>query len=138
MPLIRNDEIKAGVTSKLKGNATIIAELSSSEDIKESQYQGTEFIYPAVRVKIDDNTPENKTGCGQLAVVTILVFSEEDSSLEADRIAGIIAEELHESAFKANSIAFSFVVDNIIPAIRRDFRTWQSAVMIHGRVGRGT
>jgi hypothetical protein len=59
-------------------------------------------------------------------VIGTLAFSEEASSQQADRIAGIIADELHDKQFTSNGIAFGVRTSDLIPAVRTDERTWRS------------
>ena len=132
--MLRNDQIQAALIAKLKANTTIVAELASSADIKEDQYQGTEFNYPGVRVQLnsnesltqDANCPHTRIG------LSLLIFTEDDSSLEADRIAGIIHNELHAQQYTINGIAISLHTTNLIPEIRSDVRTWRSQILMSG------
>jgi len=59
--MLRNDQIQAAIIAKLKANNTIVALLDSSAEIKEDQYQGTEYNYPAVRVQLNSNEPDRRT-----------------------------------------------------------------------------
>ena len=132
--MLRNDQIQAAIISKLKGNTTIVAELASSAEIKEDQYQGTEFSYPGVRVQLTSNEPLTQdANCPHTRIgLSLLVFTEDDSSLEADRIAGIIHNELHSTQFTINGIAISLHTTNLVPAIRSDIRTWRSQILMSG------
>lgn len=130
--MIRNDQIQTGIVSYLKGVATITAELSTSAEIREDQWQGRDFIYPNIRVRLISNSPQkdNRDGCDHRVSIGIQVFSEQDSSQQADRIAGIIGTVLHGRSFSANSLSFHSVVTNLVPAVRSDIRTWRSEVLL--------
>ena len=132
--MLRNDQIQAALIAKLKANTTIVAELASSADIKEDQYQGTEFNYPGVRVQLNSNEPLTQdANCQHTRIgLSLLIFTEDDSSLEADRIAGIIHNELHAQQYTINGIAISLHTTNLIPAIRSDVRTWRSQILMSG------
>jgi hypothetical protein len=132
--MLRNDQIQAAIIAKLKGNATIVALLASSDEIKEDQYQSTEFNYPGVRVQLTGNEPLTQdANCSHTRVgLNILVFTEDDNSLEADRIAGIIHNELHAYQYTINGIAISLHTTNLVPAIRSDIRTWRSQIIMSG------
>ena len=132
--MLRNDQIQAALIAKLKANTTIVAELASSADIKEDQYQGTEFNYPGVRVQLNSNEPLTQdANCPHTRIgLSVLVFTEDDNSLEADRIAGIIHNELHAQQYTINGIAISLHTTNLIPAIRSDVRTWRSQILMSG------
>lgn len=131
--MLRNDEIQAALIAKLKGNVTIVALLSSSGDIKEDQWQGTNFIYPAVRLQLNSNEPLGGFDCRHLRIgLSILVFSETDNSLQADQIAGIINNELHEKPFSSNGIAISLRMTNLVPAVRSERLIWRSQILMTG------
>jgi hypothetical protein len=132
--MLRNDQIQAAIIAKLKANTTIVAELASSAEIKEDQYQGTEFSYPGVRVQLNSNEPLTQdANCHHTRIgLSILVFTEDDNTLEADRIAGIIHNELHAQQFTQSGIAISLHTTNLIPAIRSDIRTWRSQILMSG------
>ena len=132
--MLRNDQIQAAIIAKLKGNATIVAELASNAEIKEDQYQGTEFAYPGVRVQLTSNEPLTQdANCPHTRIgLSILVFTEDDSSLNSDRIAGIIHNQLHSQQYTINGIAISLHTTNLVPAIRSDIRTWRSQILMSG------
>jgi hypothetical protein len=140
--MIRNDQLQAAIIARLKANATIVALVVSGSfqdetwgaDIREDQYQGTSFGYPNIRVKL---LPVASLGADKDCAivrfsVSILVFSEDGSSMEADRIAGIINNELHGKQFVSNSIAISLRLASLIPALRTDTRTWRSEALMNG------
>lgn len=130
--MLRNDEIQAALIAKLKGNANIVALLSSSGDIKEDQWQGTSYIYPAVRLQLNSNEPLIPN-CPHLRIgLSILVFTESDNSLQSDQIAGIINNELHDKQFSSNGIAISLRTTNLVPAVKSDVRTWRSQILMTG------
>jgi hypothetical protein len=132
MTFIRNDQIQTGLISYLKSKTTITSLLDSSAEIKENEWQGDDFYYPAVRVRLISNIPFQS--CYHQFECGIQVFSEEASSIEADQISGIIATQFHPVGFTSNSLAFLVHVTNVIPAIRSDIRTWRSEVLIRGLV----
>ncbi len=129
----RNDEIQAALISWLKSNSTIIAELDAgATEIREDQWQGDEFTYPNIRVRMISNSPQSSDCNFSEFSCAFQAFSEDNSSLEADRIAGIINNELHEKAFQSNNIAFTFQTTDLVPAIRSDRNTWRSEVLVNG------
>lgn len=132
MSFIRNDQIQAGIVSYLKGKSAIVAEVTVVE-IREDQWQGDEYIYPNVRVRLISNVPMGFP-CYHTFECGLQVYAEDASSQSADRISGIIANELHEKGFSSNSLAFITTVTNVMPAVRDDIRTWRSEVLIRGTV----
>ena len=135
MAIIRNDLIQTALISKLQGEATVLAELSDTDEIREDQWQGTEFSYPAIRVRMISNKPLKNSDCDQSMIgVGLQVFSEDASSMEADRIAGIIDNALHDKPFSQDSLLIALRTDDLIPAIRSNMRTWKSEVLMNGIV----
>jgi hypothetical protein len=126
---IRNDQIRAAVIAYLKGRASILAHVTSTE-IRETDWQGTTFTYPNIRVRILRNVPSGRTGCIQDVDIGIQVFSEKDSSLQADQIAGIIANELNDKQFTSSGIAFAVIVTNNLEVVRASTTTWRGEVLL--------
>jgi hypothetical protein len=132
MTITRNDQIKSAIVAKLKANTTITAQLKDTNEIREAQWQADNFTYPNIRVRVIDNNP-TLANCNLSTIrIGIGVFSEQDSSQEADKIAGIIANELHTQSFTSLTIKLSLMVENLKGAIRTDDRTWMSEVIMNG------
>ena len=135
MTIASNNEIQAALLVKLKAEATILAELSDTDEIRENQWQGTEFSYPAIRIRMVSNNPLKNSDCDQTNIsVGFQVFSEDASSMQADEIAGIINTALHDKPFSQSGLLIALRTDDLIPAIRSNMRTWKSEVLMNGIV----
>ena len=135
MTIASNNEIQAALLVKLKAEATILAELSDTDEIRENQWQGTEFSYPAIRIRMISNNPLKNSDCDQTNIsVGFQVFSEDASSMQADEIAGIINTALHDKPFSQSGLLIALRTDDLIPAIRSNMRTWKSEVLMNGIV----
>ena len=132
--LITNNEIQAAIVGWLKTRILITNEIVDSDEIKEDQWQGTAFVYPAIRVRLISNKPDNKQGCIQPITLGIQVYTEDASSRNCDRIAGIIGKEIHSNQFSTSGFLFGMFVTDLVPAYRRDERTWMSEVLIKADV----
>jgi len=137
---LRPDLIRGGIIAKLKASSTITDELLSpgADEIRQSQWQGREFSYPCVRVFIGTITPM-QPDCNRWEIeFSIGIFSEEASSYQADRISGIIHEVLHSKSFsqtvQSQDLRFSLWTNSIVPAIRRDEKTWRSELLMRATV----
>jgi hypothetical protein len=136
----RDDEIQAALVAYLKADATIAAQLiadgTTVAEIREDQWQGASFTYPAVRVRMISNVPtsDRRDGCRQNISFGIQAWSEDDSSQQSDRIAGIIGGVLHGRSFSANSLVFHTTVTNLVPAVRSDRTVWRSETLVSGIV----
>lgn len=127
--MIGNDNIQAGIISKLKAASTVTALLATSGEVRELQYQGTDFLYPALRARIGTQTKDRASPFCTFGFVpfTIQTFSEEKSSQEADNIAGVVADFLHGNFIKGTG----FILNNIeciglVGAIQTSEKLWMS------------
>lgn len=128
---LNNVQIQSALIAYLKATTTLTAVVTAAE-IRENQWQGTEYIYPNVRVKLQDNRPGEVNCDVSNCMFSILIFSQLDSSIQAEQIAGIIDVALHARSFSSNNIRFSLWRMNLIPAIRIDARTWRSEIQFRG------
>ena len=126
--MISNATIQKAIAERLKANILEMALPNASEEIREDNWQGTAFTYPNERIKLEDQTPINDGGCTSSAVLfSILCFSEEASSKEADEIAWKINDFLHDTRFTTDEIRFIMIKSRgLIPAERKDERTWMA------------
>ncbi len=129
--MLRNDQIQAAWIAYLKTKSDILDELTDNDEIREDQYQSDKFTYPNIRVRIIDNIPQEGRDCNlHDIIISTMVFSEEASSQQADRIAGIIMDTLQDTQFVSNNITFGVRTTSLIPAIRSDQRTWRSEAVM--------
>lgn len=139
MTLIRDDQIQAAWISKLKSNIAITSEVVASQ-IKESQPQTTDFTYPAIRVRVGPNDPSTNE-CPQDVTVRCLIFSEDASSQQCMRIAGIIMQQYHDKSFITSGLSqqmqFTGIDASLVPAVRQDMLTWRSEVILTMLVSSG-
>lgn len=124
--MISNEIVQAALVTTLKANILITTLLSGGADeIREDQWQGTTFTYPAIRVDLGRQVPEICDVSRQR--INILCFSENASSKEADILAGTVNSSLDGRVFVMGSFRFSMIASaGLIPAIRQDERTWRS------------
>lgn len=145
--MISNDVLKADLVALLKGYSTLTDELVRNdgeggvESVKESQYAGTLFIYPAVRVRINRQIALTDRGyCDHARLsVSIRVLTEGASSQECDRIAGIVNSFLHGSSgggrFVQGTGWSSFMRSNgLEAAIRTSEKAWMAVANFEGVV----
>jgi len=132
MTLIRADQVREAIIDVLEANATIMALLSDANEVREANWGGMEFTYPNYRVRINSITPFE--GCYQNLDASVYCFSEEKSSQEAEEMAGTVSNELHEDSFTQDSIRFSHIVVDVIPAIRENSLVWRSECQIRSLI----
>jgi hypothetical protein len=94
--MISHASFQEQVIDELQGYANLVA-LVNIDEIREFQYQGTEFNYPAVRVDARTQIPEGAGNCRtkhSIENFAVVAFSEDASSLECERICFQIGEAM--------------------------------------------
>lgn len=126
------NSVQASWIAHMRSQTEITSLLTTGTHIKEEQWQGTTFIYPAVRFSVDFFPGIN--GCLDLAEVEITVFSEQKSSDEASTIAAAIQQAYHRHPFEQGSTKFPVVIVEKVSKPMRSIYAWESRVRIRTRV----
>jgi hypothetical protein len=127
---IATDEtFKSAWIASLKSQITLtpLLLIPGSTSIKEIQWQGTEFEYPAVRVGVDFMPSINRCGPDD-ADITIEVFSAEKSSKQSAHIASVIYQLYHGHPFSAAGIMFNTVIVRKIHKPVRSIYAWMTKI----------
>ena len=107
--------------------------VSGTQQIREGQFQGVDFIYPAIRVYVDAYPSIN--GCGPDRVMMYTeVFSEQKSSREAKLIASTISSLLHKSIITSQGLKFSMIRIVEEHAAIRSIYAWMAKIDIEALV----
>jgi len=109
--MISINQVQAAIVTALKESVPL--GLVVGDEIRESQWQGTQFTYPAIRVDMEDS---RQVGRGGQCVTTISAvpfnvvgFSEEASSQQADRIIGLVISALLNHQLTSADFSSGFV-----------------------------
>jgi hypothetical protein len=115
--------------SSLKSKTAITSLLANAREIREIEWQGTDFDYPAVRVGLDFMPSIERCGPDDAEVI-IEVFSDEKSSKKATQIASLIYTTYHGKAFTQNGVRFSTVIVREVERPDRSIYAWQRNIKI--------
>lgn len=134
------DEIQTAMIGWLKSQPTLVALLSSNNEIKEHQWQGTDFVYPAVRSAID--LLPTIEGCGPDKIDgVILSLDEQKSSKRCSVVAAELTRLLHRRSFSyslasGDVVTFTRIIVTRVtyPVQEEGMSIWQSQVQISGLV----
>lgn len=140
--MIDNDLIQAALVAKLKADTALVVYLTgfgAGSEIRESQFQSREFVYPAVRVELGTQVEDDNPPCYSTIPFTVYSYSEKDSSREANQLAGYVNDALLRKAVLGSGwISGIIITDGSIAARRVSERVWQAAnlyrVNIYGGV----
>jgi hypothetical protein len=140
--VIPNNTVQASIISWLKSKIAITsllvdnAGVAHPEEIREVEWQGDVFAYPNIRVDLGsqvDAIAENNCEIFNIDF-SILVFSEMYSSKEANVILGVIANIMNKLSITSGGVHFVRVICTLVPAIRRDERTWRSELICRSSI----
>lgn len=131
--MISNDLIQAAIIAKLQASTALVNFLTSKsagDEVREVQWQGRGFVYPAVRAAVGTQTPGGNGPCytvnGETAF-TVMSFSELDSSEEADQLAGLVEDALLGLHIVGTGFRTGPVLsDGHVHATRTGERVWQA------------
>jgi hypothetical protein len=132
-------ETQEAMVSWLLSNTVItalVATTNGQKEIREIEWEGTKFTYPAVRVRATKITPTNTTCSSAEVELKIYVFSELPSSKEANNIASEIMMQLHGKSFSVTFIGGTIVrfigtrVEQLGAIRTEDNQLWQSELTI--------
>jgi len=130
--MIPNNDVQAALMTRLKASIAITSLLKTSTDIKESQWQGTTFAYPAVRLSLGTQVPESGYSCKASSLpFTVICKDENPSSHNADALAGAVSNTLHGKRWCdiIQGVRFTSIrVTGLRSATREDERTWRAEV----------
>lgn len=130
MTVFATDEtFKASWIASLKSQPTLASLLliNGSAEIRELQWSGTDFLYPAVRVAVDFMPSINRCGPDN-ADISIEVFSEEKSSKQSVHIASVIQQLYHGHPFSSAGIMFNTVIVRKVHRPVKSVYAWMTKV----------
>lgn len=127
--MLSNADVQAGLIEYLKEQSELTFFLGGlSTEIRETQWQGRDFIYPAYRVRLGTQYPLSTCSASRITF-GVQSFSEEASSRECDQMAGEANDVLHNKSFTRNGIRYMVYSTGLVSAIRRDDNTWRSEAL---------
>jgi hypothetical protein len=134
--MISNDLIQAAIITTLKADTTLVNWLTAEgvgDEIREAQWQGRDFEYPAVRVQAGNQQAGGNGPCyvttGETPFI-IYCYSENDSSQQADQLAGLVDDALLGKHLSGSGFSTGPVLsDGLIKATRTGERVWQGTFL---------
>jgi hypothetical protein len=127
--MIPNEAVQAALITKLKGATGVVGYLNSSDEIKEAQWQGTTFKYPAVRVKIGIQTPLPEDCASSFVPFTVMCKGEKASSKETSALLSEVVKALQGTRWCDIINKVRFVAIRAMGAggiVREDALTWKA------------
>jgi len=136
--MIANNVIQADIVADAKLDANITAKLKngSSDEVREDQYQGTQFGYPNIRVAIRRQDPiPNREQCDHARLIfSVMCYAEGGSSKACDELAHAVNARYHKRFFKADTWTSWLRSSGLNSAIRIANNLWRAECMFQGTV----
>jgi hypothetical protein len=134
--VIDDSVLQKDLVADLLAYTTLTGLLASATEIREDQYQGTVFHYPAVRVAILNQTyiPDREQCDHALVAFSVRCYTEEASSKAADILAGVVNGRLHRRNFHGTGWYSWFRSQGLVGALRVDERLWRAEALFGGTV----
>lgn len=133
--MISSLKVQRAIMAWMKARAAVVASVPTDE-IREAEWQGNEFVYPNLRVKVLDLSNLLRNRCNVTsAPVDIIINSNQPSSLQAETIADIIITEMENRTFTQNGVRFISIIARQTPAFRVESEgIWRSIVHLQAIV----
>lgn len=129
--MISNEILQKALIARMKVNTGIIAVLNGATEVREQQWQGRAFTYPAVRLALGTQAPriEMEICTWSRLSFSILCLSENRSSKQSDQLAGAVNTAFHKTAWTVAADGFRFHQvrsAGLNSAIRMSERVWRA------------
>lgn len=134
--MFNNFDIRTMLVDYLKNNSAIIG-ISSSE-VRERQWQGTDFTYPNIRVKIIQQVPCKDVGCNWSDITfSVQCYAEQSSSEQAETIQYAIATFLDKTIISSLVLRVYSIHVLAMPDASltdKETLTWMAETLFSGKV----
>lgn len=129
--MISNEILQKALVTRMKANTGITDVLNGSTEVREQQWQGRTFTYPAIRLALGTQAPrmEMEVCTWSRLSFSVLCLSEDRSSKEADQLAGAVSTAFHKTAWTVSADSFRFHQvrsAGLNSAIRMSERVWRA------------
>ena len=132
--MFSNYQVRSVLVNYLQNNSAIIGIIST--EVREGQWQGKDFIYPAIRVKIILQKPSIDTNCDWADLqFSVECYSEKASSQESEAMELAVIQLLDKKTVSYSGVkVYALHCIGMIGSNRIDPNTWMAETMFTGRV----
>ena len=132
--MFSNYAVRSVLVNYLRNNCAIIG--VASVEVREKQWQGKDFHYPNIRVRMIFQKPPIDINCDWTDVqFSVECYSEQASSQESESMEFQVTQLLDKKTFSYNGIKiYALHCVGMLDAIRNDPNTWMAETMFTGKV----
>ena len=125
---LTNESCKAVWIANLKTQPNLTSIVG--DEIRESFYQATDWLFPCIRVDVDFKPSINRCGVDD-AYLDIVCYSAEKSSKQSVHLASLVQDLYHGKTFSQNGHMFSTIIVTNVAKPMRSIYAWETTVKIH-------
>ena len=132
--MFSNYAVRAVLVDYLKNKSAIIG--ITSTEAREKQWQGKDFVYPAIRVNIILQKPAVDVNCGWSDLqFSVQCYSENSSSYESETMEFQVTDVLDKKTISSDGVKiYSIHCVGMVGSNRIDERTWMAEVLFTAKV----
>jgi|SRR5690348_10725929 len=133
--MISSLKVQTSTIAWIKARPAMIAPIVVDE-VRESEWQGNQFVYPNIRVRVLDLSNLLRNRCNVTdAPIDIIINSNQPSSLEAETIADAVITGMQGRTFTQSGVRFTSIIARQTPAFRVEGEgIWRSVVHLQAIV----
>jgi hypothetical protein len=140
--MIAPNDVKAAIIAKLKANTALMAAMEAiktgaSAEVREHQWAGRTFIYPAIRIDLLPQAEVGNPPCYSSQPFNAYIYTEDDSSFHCGSLLALVDTALIRRSISASSF-HTGIIESVssIPPARQTERVWratgQYTTMLYG------
>jgi len=125
--------VQEALVTLLKADAALAVDLGDANQVKEAEWRGKVFSYPAVRVDLIDMTPgatDNCTSCWREVRAAIIVLSKDESSIECLDVLNAVEDALERKRLSGTGLTSHEIKIERIVLPSREENIWRGEVDI--------
>lgn len=130
--MIPVNDIQAAIIAHLQVQTALTDAMNAvksgaSVEIRENQWAGTSFIYPAIRLDMQTQTEEGDPPCYARQPFSVYAMTEDDSSANCGNILSLVDSALIRANIRGTGFKIGLIVSSgSVPPIRSGNRIWQA------------
>lgn len=128
--VLDNADIQESIVTKLKADTNLttwLAARSSANEIREDEWQGSDFAYPNVRIEVVQQEDMGDPPCHILTLFNVFSYAEGYSSLDCDVLSGLVRAALRGKHLTGTGfMSLKIALEGSPGAVQAGDRIWRA------------
>ncbi len=141
IPMLTPQEVQAAILILMKSQAELVSAVQ--DEIREDNWMGTTFKYPAYRLAVNTLSPQTNGECRPLIMEVawaVYCFSESTSSQQSSYLAGLVAAAMMGKQIRTTTIVpvtrINIPDNGIMLPVPEGERFWRAEVNFRAQIKR--